>query len=210
VADERTDNLAGLAFELSLRTLSQQEKSLDELRSRTGVLLTATALVTSFLGARALQDPDLRWFRHCRAGRSHPQHPAQCLRPCSEAEPQFRDSRCCDLRVLHPLGSRSRQRACNARLLESRGMGREPSEHRSLDHSVWHRLWWASRCHPLMVAQAPARLSTWPRTQLLHHLHRLPRRLGSSPLKPGSEETRPVASSGKGHLCAFLRATATA
>ena len=62
MADERTDNLAGLAFELSLRTLSQQEKSLDELRSRTGVLLTATALVTSFLGARALQGPDLQWL----------------------------------------------------------------------------------------------------------------------------------------------------
>jgi uncharacterized membrane protein YfcA len=62
VANEKTGNLADLAFELSVRTLSQQEKSLDELRSRTGVLLTATALVTSFLGARALQDPDLQWL----------------------------------------------------------------------------------------------------------------------------------------------------
>ncbi len=62
MADEKSSSLADLAFELSLRTLSQQEKSLDELRSRTGVLLTATALVTSFLGARALQDPDLQWL----------------------------------------------------------------------------------------------------------------------------------------------------
>jgi hypothetical protein len=59
---EKIVDLADLAFGLSLRTLNQQEKTLDELRSRTGILLTATALVTSFLGARALQIGDLEWL----------------------------------------------------------------------------------------------------------------------------------------------------
>jgi hypothetical protein len=60
--EETTGGLEGLAFELSLRTLSQQEAVLDELRRRTGVLLTATAVVTSFLGARALQDATYKWL----------------------------------------------------------------------------------------------------------------------------------------------------
>lgn len=57
-----TERLEGLAFELSLRTLNQQEAVLDELRRRTGTLLTATAVVTSFLGARALQDAAYKWL----------------------------------------------------------------------------------------------------------------------------------------------------
>jgi hypothetical protein len=60
--EQKTDGLEGLAFELSVRTLSQQEAVLDELRRRTGVLLTATAVVTSFLGARALQDAAYKWL----------------------------------------------------------------------------------------------------------------------------------------------------
>lgn len=44
------DDLESLAFDLSLRALGQQEKVLEELRARTGTLLTAAALVTSFLG----------------------------------------------------------------------------------------------------------------------------------------------------------------
>jgi hypothetical protein len=59
---ERADGLEGLAFELSLRTLSQQEAVLDELRRRAGTLLAATAVVTSFLGARALQDAAYKWL----------------------------------------------------------------------------------------------------------------------------------------------------
>ena len=47
-------NLEALAYELALRSLGQQERTLEELRARTGTLLTATALTTSFLGARAL------------------------------------------------------------------------------------------------------------------------------------------------------------
>jgi hypothetical protein len=47
-------NLEALAYDLALRSLDQQERTLEELRARTGTLLTATALTTSFLGARAL------------------------------------------------------------------------------------------------------------------------------------------------------------
>jgi hypothetical protein len=46
--------LEELAYSLALRALSQQEKVLEELRARTGTLLAATAIVASFLGARAL------------------------------------------------------------------------------------------------------------------------------------------------------------
>jgi hypothetical protein len=47
-------NLEALAYDLALRSLHQQERTLEELRGRTGALLTATAVTTSFLGARAL------------------------------------------------------------------------------------------------------------------------------------------------------------
>ena len=56
-----SNNLKELAYELSVRALQRQETVLDELRSRTGILLTATALVASFLGARALKD-GLTWL----------------------------------------------------------------------------------------------------------------------------------------------------
>lgn len=46
--------LEALAYDLALRSLNQQEQTLEELRGRTGTLLTATTLTTSFLGARAL------------------------------------------------------------------------------------------------------------------------------------------------------------
>jgi tetrahydromethanopterin S-methyltransferase subunit B len=47
-------NLEALAYDLAMRSLDQQERTLEELRGRTGALLTATAVTTSFLGARAL------------------------------------------------------------------------------------------------------------------------------------------------------------
>jgi hypothetical protein len=47
-------DLAELAYTLSLRTLVQQEASLNELRARTGTLLAAATLVASFLGATAI------------------------------------------------------------------------------------------------------------------------------------------------------------
>jgi hypothetical protein len=53
-------NLEELAFDLSLRALAQQEAVLNELRARAGALLTATAIVTSFLGGRALDQHDNR------------------------------------------------------------------------------------------------------------------------------------------------------
>ncbi len=44
---------ARLAFEASLRALDQQQRVLEDIRSRTGVLLAAASLSASFLGARA-------------------------------------------------------------------------------------------------------------------------------------------------------------
>ncbi len=47
-------DLASLAFDASLRALDKQERLLEELRARTGVLLAASALAASFLGEPAL------------------------------------------------------------------------------------------------------------------------------------------------------------
>jgi preprotein translocase subunit Sec61beta len=47
-----------LAFEASLRALDKQEKLLEELRARTGVLLAASSLVAAFLGQQGFQEPD--------------------------------------------------------------------------------------------------------------------------------------------------------
>jgi hypothetical protein len=46
---------AKLAYEASLRSLDQQQKVLEEVRSRTGILLAAASLSASFLGARAFE-----------------------------------------------------------------------------------------------------------------------------------------------------------
>jgi hypothetical protein len=54
VADERIE----LIFEESRRKLDQQEKVLDNLRARAGVLLSAAAIASSFLGVAALGDGD--------------------------------------------------------------------------------------------------------------------------------------------------------
>jgi hypothetical protein len=43
-----------LAYEESVRSLQLQSSSLDDLRSRTGILVSALALSASFLGARSL------------------------------------------------------------------------------------------------------------------------------------------------------------
>jgi hypothetical protein len=50
------DRRLTLALEESMRALESQSEALDDLRSRTGILLTALALTASFLGARALDD----------------------------------------------------------------------------------------------------------------------------------------------------------
>jgi hypothetical protein len=49
-------SISELTYELSLRSLTQQEAALNELRSRTGVLLAATAIAIALLGGRALED----------------------------------------------------------------------------------------------------------------------------------------------------------
>ena len=48
-------SLAELAYTMSVEALRQQERALAELRSRTGTLLTAGSIVTSFLGTAALE-----------------------------------------------------------------------------------------------------------------------------------------------------------
>lgn len=53
--------LEKLAYDLSSRTLAEQQAVLAELRARTGVLLGATAFLASFLGGRAL-DEGSRWL----------------------------------------------------------------------------------------------------------------------------------------------------
>ena len=45
-----------LAYQEGVRRLNHQESSVDELRSRSGTLLAAAALATSFLGAAALPE----------------------------------------------------------------------------------------------------------------------------------------------------------
>ena len=50
--------LAQLAFEASLRSLDKQERLLDELRARTGLLLAASSLAVSFVGRPVFQEAD--------------------------------------------------------------------------------------------------------------------------------------------------------
>jgi hypothetical protein len=49
-------DLATIAFEAATRALDKQERVLEELRSRTGVLLAASLLAAAFLGRPALDD----------------------------------------------------------------------------------------------------------------------------------------------------------
>lgn len=49
-----------MAYEAALRGLDKQEGLLEELRTRTGVLLAASSLAASFLGQQAFQDPSPR------------------------------------------------------------------------------------------------------------------------------------------------------
>lgn len=47
-----------LAYEAALRSLDKQERVLEELRARTGVLLGASSLAAAFLGQAAFGDPE--------------------------------------------------------------------------------------------------------------------------------------------------------
>jgi hypothetical protein len=51
-------SLAQLSFEASLRSLDKQERLLDELRARTGLLLAASSLAISFVGRPVFQEAD--------------------------------------------------------------------------------------------------------------------------------------------------------
>ncbi len=52
-----SDDIARVAYESALRSLDKQERVLDEIRSRTGVLLAASSLAVSFLGRSASNHP---------------------------------------------------------------------------------------------------------------------------------------------------------
>jgi hypothetical protein len=52
------NDLARLAFEASVRSLDKQERLLDELRARTGLLLAASSLAISFVGRPVFQEAD--------------------------------------------------------------------------------------------------------------------------------------------------------
>jgi hypothetical protein len=55
----RMDNgLARLSYEESVRSLDKQERLLEELRARTGLLLAASSLAISFVGRPAFQAAD--------------------------------------------------------------------------------------------------------------------------------------------------------
>lgn len=51
-----------LAFEAATRALDKQERVLEELRARTGVLVGASSLAAAFLGQRAFGDPAPVWL----------------------------------------------------------------------------------------------------------------------------------------------------
>jgi hypothetical protein len=50
-----TGALAELSYDAGLRALDLQERGLEQLRARTGVLLAASSLTASFLGAQTIQ-----------------------------------------------------------------------------------------------------------------------------------------------------------
>jgi hypothetical protein len=52
------DTLYKLAYDEAVRALSEQQAIVESLRSRAGVLFSAAALTTSFLGTRALHSAD--------------------------------------------------------------------------------------------------------------------------------------------------------
>lgn len=58
VSDDR-GTLYRVAYEEAIRGLSAQQEAIDGLRSRAGLLLSAAAVTTSFLGAEALQGAGL-------------------------------------------------------------------------------------------------------------------------------------------------------
>ncbi len=60
VATTLEDPRYRLAYEEALRSIDHQEATLDELRSRAGLLLAALSVVTSFLGGYAFASGGFR------------------------------------------------------------------------------------------------------------------------------------------------------
>jgi hypothetical protein len=59
---EPTQGVARIAYDVARAALDEQHVVVRDLRARTGALLTATSVVVSFLGARALTASQLRDF----------------------------------------------------------------------------------------------------------------------------------------------------
>lgn len=55
------DTVEKLAYDEAVRGLESQRASLDALRTRTGTLMAAAALVTTFIGGRALKGDNSAW-----------------------------------------------------------------------------------------------------------------------------------------------------
>ena len=55
------DSVEQLAYDEAVRGLESQRASLDALRTRTGTLVAAAALVTTFIGGRALRGQNSAW-----------------------------------------------------------------------------------------------------------------------------------------------------
>jgi hypothetical protein len=58
MADADKDSLYKVAYDEAVRALSEQQGAIESFRTRAGLLLSATAITTSFLGAQALDGGD--------------------------------------------------------------------------------------------------------------------------------------------------------
>jgi len=57
-----TNSAESAAYEIAVRAIQYQTGLVDNLRARVGTLLSASAVVTSFLGAVALDERHVRWW----------------------------------------------------------------------------------------------------------------------------------------------------
>ena len=56
------DLIYKVAYEEAVRTLAEQQVTIESFRTRAGILLSAAAVTTSFLGAQALQGGNPKFF----------------------------------------------------------------------------------------------------------------------------------------------------
>lgn len=56
------DSLYKLAYDETIRALAEQQQVIESFRDRTGILFSAAAITTSFLGAQALQGDQVSLF----------------------------------------------------------------------------------------------------------------------------------------------------